>query len=130
MPISSTLAPGSINADDADESHRRVAPAEVAPPGLSELRRRGAVLVDRGRVDDERDEVVGLGAGGAHGLHDPPGGRVELLDERLALPDLAPEVDRPVGDHGVGEADRLGQVGRVDDHRPVHAGLLPSDQAA
>ena len=28
-------------------------PAEVAAPGLAELRRRGAVLVDRGGVDDE-----------------------------------------------------------------------------
>ena len=36
---------------------------------------------------------------------------------------------RAAGDDGVGEPDRLGQLGRVDDHRPRHAGSLPSDQA-
>ena len=129
-PISSTRASGSSRAETPIKRHRRIAPAEVPAPDLPQLARRRAVLLDLRRVDDERDEPIRLAPGGAERGDELPGGRVELLDERGALAGLAAEVHRAARDDGVREADRLGQLRRVDDHRPRHAGSLPSDQAA
>ena len=58
------------------------------------------------------------------------GEHLDLLDARVALAGLAAKVNAAGRDDCVREADRLGQLGRVDDHRPRHAGTLPSDQAA
>ena len=60
--------------------------------------------------------MLGLAAGRTQRDDDLGGGRVELLDDRLALADLAAEVDRAARDDGMCVPDGLRQAGRVDDH--------------
>jgi hypothetical protein len=87
--------------------------------------------------------VLGLAAGGAQRGEHVAGRDVELLDDGDALDRavgaerrLAAEMDGPPAgraDDRVRVADRRRQLRRGDDlvaHRPLHAGLRPSLQAA
>jgi hypothetical protein len=80
--------------------------------------------------------VVGLAAGCRERGQEIRRGGVELLDHVLTAAHLAAEPDQSptCGDDGVREADRLAELWRIDDqmlaHRPLQAGLRPSDHAA
>jgi hypothetical protein len=74
--------------------------------------------------------VIGLAAGRSQCGEELAGGRIELLDHGRAFTDLAAEVNRAFRDDRMRVTDRLRQLRRIDDQRPLHAGLLPSDQAA
>ena len=110
---------------NADQGHRRVATAEVAPPDVTELLRGRPILVHHGRVDRERDQVVGLAAGRGERGQEIRRGGVELLDHAVTAAHLAAQPDHSPArrDHRVRKPDRLAKLRRIDDqvvaHRPL-----------
>ena len=101
-------------------------------PRLIGLGRATELLILGGEVEADRAGEIGL-ATQVVADEELPAVTADLarrLADGPALACLAPEVHRAAGGDGVGEADRFRELRRVDDHRPLQAGLRPSDQAA
>ena len=115
-----------------EQTHRRIAAAEVPAPRVTELPAESSRY--SGYVGDEHleaDEVVGLAAGGPQRGDQVVGASSNCCASVAPGADLTGEVDRVAGPDGVREAARLAQLRAltISFNVPLHSGLRPSLQA-